>query len=148
MIRKVLLVCVGNICRSPMAEGMLKNRAPKKRSDLLIHSAGLEALVGHSADPQAIAQIAQRGWDISTHLARQITLDMVREADLILTMEKQHQQHLHSLFPIARGKTHLLGKWHDREISDPYRKSPEFFAHIADQIEQDVEAWIPRIWRH
>jgi len=129
-----------------MAEGLFKQHATG-RDNLLIHSAGLGALVDHPADPEALAQMAQRGVDIAGHRARQVSLEIVRESDLILVMERQHQQHLHTQFPAVRGKVHLLGKWSDREIPDPYRKSPEFFANTAKLIEEDVAAWATKIWR-
>lgn len=145
MINRILLVCVGNICRSPMAEGLFKQHATG-RNNVLIHSAGLGALVDNPADPEALTQMSQRGVDITRHRARQISLEIVRDSDVILVMEKQHQLHLHARFPVARGKVHLLGKWNEREIPDPYRKSPEFFANTAKLIEEDVAAWAARIW--
>lgn len=146
MIRNILMVCVGNICRSPMAEGLLKQQAVGHEG-VRIHSAGLGALVGSAADPEALTQMAQRGVDIAQHRARQISLEIVRDVDLILVMEKPHLQHLHAQFPVTRGKVHLLGKWNEREIPDPYRKSPEFFANTAKLIEEGVAAWAARIWR-
>ena len=80
----ILVVCVGNICRSPMAEALLKQRFPEKNID----SAGVGALVGHSADPAAIEIMQAQNIDISTHVAKQIDEKLAQKADLIFTMSE------------------------------------------------------------
>lgn len=143
MFDSILVVCVGNICRSPMAEALLKARAPAK---VRVSSAGIGALVGSPADPIAQALMLARGIDISAHRARQLEAEMVRANELILVMEQGHQQHLHQLYPAARGKVHLLGKWQGQEIPDPYRKSESHFARALEMIEAGVAAWAQRLW--
>jgi protein-tyrosine phosphatase len=71
---------------------------------------------------------------------------MVLASDLILVMERGHQQQIYSLAPAARGRVQMLGKWLDREIPDPYKKSPEYFEHVLGLIEQDVKAWSKKLW--
>jgi len=140
----ILVVCIGNICRSPMAEALLRARAP---AGVHIHSAGIAAMVGEPADPIAVQLMQARGIDITHHRARQLTSTMVSQADLVLVMEAQHQQYIHSLSPMACGKVHCIGKWTDQHIPDPYKKSPEFFASILVLIQQGVDAWMERLWR-
>jgi len=158
MFSNILVVCIGNICRSPMAEALLKARAPES---VHIHSAGIGALVGEPADPASVQLMQARGIDITAHRARQLSREMVSQAELILVMEDGHMQHIHSLSPAARGKVHCLGKWGDKvnsghgreyplgenEIPDPYKKSPEYFASILVLIEQGVDAWAEKLWK-
>src|SRR3546814_3067238 len=87
-MNRILLVCIGNICRSPLAEALLKQHFPDKT----VHSAGLAALVGHPADSTAQDIAHQHGLDLSAHRAQQITQAMCRSADLILVMESEQQR--------------------------------------------------------
>lgn len=144
MIRKILVVCVGNICRSPMAEALLKS-ALRGQTGFSVESAGLGALVGHPADDYALELMAEAGEDISEHRARQIHPDMVRDADLVLVMESGHKRTMDSVEPTARGKVHRLGEWQDKEIGDPYRQPKEAFADVLVDIQAGVTAWVERI---
>ncbi len=83
MYQKILIVCIGNICRSPTAERLLQQKMPH----LQVSSAGLRALAGKDADLQAIRTALRRGVVIAGHTARQLTAAMCEEADLILVME-------------------------------------------------------------
>jgi protein-tyrosine-phosphatase len=98
MFDKVLVVCVGNICRSPMAEALLRARlGHRPRFD--VSSAGISALVGHPADEQAVALMKERGIDIGPHRARQLTPQLAAGADLILVMESGHERAVYSIAP-------------------------------------------------
>lgn len=140
----ILVVCVGNICRSPVAEGLLKTRLPGNT----VWSAGLAALVGHPADAISAEIALQHGIDISAHRAQQIFGWMCTKADLVLVMESMHKQHLEKQFPLARGKIHRLGEFGPEgpfDIADPYRQTRFSFdaAHAAIAI--GVDAWARRI---
>src|SRR5690606_29898007 len=100
----VLLVCIGNICRSPMAQALFAQALP--HAD--VSSAGLAALVGQPADPEAQAQIAQRGLDLSAHRARQLTGALVRQSDLLLVMDVEQRRFIEAHHPLARGRVFLL----------------------------------------
>ncbi len=141
MIRRILVVCIGNICRSPMAEGLLKRALP----DLQISSAGLAALVGHGADPIAVQIMAEQGIDIGAHRARLVTEALVRESDLILVMDSQHQQQIATEYPHARGKVYRLGETSKQDIPDPYRQSAEVFRSSLNLIQDGCSAWVKRI---
>ena len=144
MIRKILVVCVGNICRSPMAEALLKS-ALRGQTGFSVESAGLGALVGHPADDVALELMAEAGEDISKHRARQIDPDMVRDADLVLVMESGHKRTMDALEPTARGKVYRLGEWQDKDIDDPYRQPKAAFADALQDIQAGVKAWVERI---
>ncbi len=143
MFNKVLIVCVGNICRSPTAEVLLKQRLQEKGKEIHVHSAGLGALVGKDIEPTARQVLVENGIEPNLHSAKQINTAMIGEADLVLAMEQAHLQHLNEIAPQARGKTFLLGKWLDnKEIPDPYRQQKPAFDHAFTLIEQSIAAWL------
>jgi len=138
MIRSVLLVCLGNICRSPMAEGMLKQRLPGLRAS----SAGLMALVGHGADPIAVEMMAGLGIDISGHRARMINEAHVRDADLVLVMDSQQKQHILMHYPYVKGKVFRLG---EQDIADPYQQGADVYRAVFEAIDSAVDDWVGRL---
>lgn len=140
MFNNILVVCVGNICRSPLAEALLKQHLVGKGKQ--ISSAGLQAVVDHCADHHTIELATAAGIDLSDHKARQLTRAMIADADLILTMEQRHVEDITKLAPQARGKTMLLGRWlNNKEVPDPYRKSTEAFQLSHSLILQATTAW-------
>ena len=139
MITSVLVVCVGNICRSPTGERLFKRALP----DFDVRSAGLGALVGHPADQTASDVAAAQGLSLDGHQAQQLTAEMCRQADLILVMEKRQIEQVNRIDPAARGKTMLLGHWlNQKEIADPYRKSREAFEEIYGLLENATQKWV------
>lgn len=144
MFNKILVVCVGNICRSPTGEALLKKRLPKHS----VASAGVGALVGRPADVQAAA--AATGLDMSAHCARQLTADIAAEYDLILVMEQSHIDAVAAIAPAARGKTMLFGQWlpqGTKDIADPYRQSDEMFQSVFNKLEQAADLWADKLQR-
>lgn len=141
MIKRILVLCIGNICRSPMAEGLLKQAL--RGHD--ISSAGLGALAGQPADPHAITLMQQQGIDISAHRARQLESWMVGAADLVLVMDAEQKRHLEQQHPLCRGKTYRLGESGKYDIADPYRQGLDTFRETAALIQQGVAGWVERI---
>ena len=140
MFDKVLIVCIGNICRSPTAEYLLRDRLRGRATT--VGSAGLAALEGKPIDPLAGALLAEHGIDASAHRARQLDGDAILAADLILVMQRAHLASLARYSPHAVGRAFLLGKWQgDREIPDPYRKDRDAFERAYRLIEAGVAAW-------
>ncbi|OOE91671.1 protein tyrosine phosphatase [Salinivibrio sp. AR647] len=139
MFDNILVVCVGNICRSPTGERLLRAALPDKN----IASAGIGALVGKPANERALRVAADHGVDLSGHEARQLTASMCRDHDLILVMEAGHKDEVCRIAPEARGKTMLFGHYLSahKEIPDPYRQSDEAFEHAYDLIAQAAEKW-------
>ena len=144
MIRHILVVCVGNICRSPMAEAVLRD-ALKVRKEVVVESAGLGALVGEPASGFSVELMQERGLDITGHRAQQLTPELITRADLILVMESGHRRAVDENEPTARGKLYRLGEWQDLEIPDPYRQPREAFEETLKLIDKGVADWVERL---
>lgn len=144
MINRLLVVCTGNICRSPLAEVLFAREL--RGSGLTVESAGIAALVGHRADGFALEVAADHGLDLSAHRARQLDWPMLASADLVLTLDQDHQRWITQKFPEFRGKTHKLGRWqNNRDIADPYRQPKHAFEVAYEEIERDVGAWLTKL---
>jgi len=126
-----------------MAEALLKRDLADR--DVTVSSAGLGALVGHGIEPHAQKVLEMHGLNALTHHARQITPELVREADLVLVMEDWQRNEIASMEPTARGKIYLLGRWGKFEIDDPYRQPYEQFERAFDAIIRGVEEWTKRL---
>jgi protein-tyrosine phosphatase len=147
MIKNILCVCTGNICRSPMLEGYLKHHLGVKNSSVQVSSAGISALVDRPAVIEAQQIMSNHGIDISSHRARQITQDIALKAELILAMEDEHKHFVEKNFPNVRGRVFLLGKWHNNlEVFDPYRQPLKSFEYTFDLIEKTCQEWIKRLF--
>lgn len=133
----ILVVCVGNICRSPMAEALLIQRFPEKNID----SAGVGALVGHSADPAAIKIMEEQNIDITSHVAKQIDENLAHKADLIFTMSDSQSKWIEERWPFCRGKTFKLGHWSDKDIADPYKHEISAFMTAYRDIVSSIDEW-------
>jgi protein-tyrosine phosphatase len=142
-LKRLLTVCIGNICRSPLAEEAFRRALP----DWEVSSAGLQALVGMPADPMSRAIAAEQGLDLEAHRARQLTQFIAQQSDVILVMESSHVQMLRQRVPTAVGKVFRLGHVDGFDVTDPYRQPREAFDESWLAIEQGVNAWVPRLRR-
>ena len=141
MFDSILVVCDGNVCRSPTAAVMLARDTQKK-----VSSAGLVALVGRDMDATARDVALSHGLECPPHTGRLLTREMCRDADLILVMETRQRDRVANLAPEASGKTLLLGKWlGDQPIPDPYKRHREVYEQAYQMIAQAVAAWAQRL---
>ena len=127
-----------------MAEALLRD-ALRGPEDIKVESAGLGALVGHPASEFAIELMSERGVDITSHRARQIEPEMVKNADLILVMEAGHKRVIDENDATARGKVYRLGEWRNKDIDDPYKQPKAAFAEALQDIEDGVADWVERL---
>ncbi|MCG8910197.1 MULTISPECIES: low molecular weight protein-tyrosine-phosphatase [Pseudomonas] len=144
MFKNVLVICAGNICRSPTGEHLLRRNLAQ--TGIQVSSAGLTAVVGHPLERHALATLQRHGQAPREHQARQLTPQLLQASDLVLVMEHRQLQDVIRLSPVSRGKTFLLGKWQsEREIPDPYRRGPAAFEHAYALIEEGADAWTRRL---
>lgn len=145
LIQSVLVLCVGNHCRAPIAEGLLRDALGPT---IQVSSAGLQALVDAPPDPEATRIMMASGHDISLHRGRQLTPEMALCADLILVMDSQQKEWCTRFAPSSRGRIFLLGHWLStppQEIPDPFQQGPAAFHQVHETISQSVAAWVPHL---
>lgn len=139
-MKSVLFVCMGNICRSPMAEGALCARAAARGVSLHVESAGTGAWhVGNPPDHRARAEAARHGVDISDQRARQVMRDDFDQFDLILALDRDNLAHLRRMAPdtaradLALVMDHVPGR-RGRDVDDPYYGGPEGFRQVWKDV--------------
>ncbi len=142
---RILIVCAGNLCRSPLAEALLRARLSAAGRITEVGSAGLIAALGHPPDELTEAVARHHGLDLSAHRSRPLEPEMIRRADLVLTMEQDQRRQMLSLTPLAAGKLYLLGHWTGSEIADPYLQDWPAHERAYAQIAAAVDAWLPRL---
>jgi protein-tyrosine phosphatase len=146
MFSKILVVCIGNICRSPMVEALFNDQIKKLNLPVTIHSAGIQAVVGKQADPIVHELLSDQNIDCSAHRARQLTSAMLLESDLVWVMEQHQRKEIEKKYPSTCGKVHLLGKWSNFEIPDPYKKPREYFVETYNLVSQGIQDWQKKVW--
>jgi protein-tyrosine phosphatase len=141
MISNILVICIGNICRSPIAEALLKRALPEKT----VRSAGIDAMVGYPADPFAIQLMQEQGIDISPHRAQSLMTWMVSEAEVVLTMDLEQKRFIEQKYPTSKGKVFRLGEFGQYDIPDPYKQDLSVFRQTYRLIAQGVDALAERL---
>src|SRR5438128_5316965 len=142
-MKTILFVCTGNVCRSPMAEGILR-LALQGRGDYRVISAGLGAMEGQPPSPYAVQAVRELGIDISAQRSRMLTPELVQQADFIFGMTHSHIDTVMLLYPHAAEKTFMLREFDEtldlfeKDISDPIGGSYDVYLSCRDQIEQGI----------
>jgi len=143
VIRSILFVCTANICRSPTAEGVLRKLLASSglADSISIASAGTHDYhLGKPTFPLAMEVAKRRGYDLTSHVARQLKGNDFDEYDLILAMDASHLRSLRSIAPTrCKQKIELFleygDKFHGKDVPDPYGGKPEAFELAIDMIE-------------
>lgn len=148
-MRTILMVCTGNICRSPMAEVLLQTRLARDpdRAAWQVVSSGIHAVQGLPASEHTVTVMQERGLDLSQHRSRRVTRRQVQEADLVLGMTPHHVEALRQAFPQEADRIHLLaamaGQSHG--VEDPYGQSLAVYRSVAEELNRLLKRGYERI---
>ena len=154
MQHTILFICTGNVCRSPMAEGLFKNLVDQNKADLIVKSAGVGAQNGQPPSENAIRAMQDLDIDISPERSVMMTAALASEADMIIGMTHGHIEMVNLMFPHTAEKTFLLREFddslplHEREISDPIGCSYEIYCQCRDQIREGIDSLLKFIQKN
>jgi|SRR5690606_247467 len=149
-MKKILFVCTGNICRSPLAEGIVRHRLAAAGLDIVVDSAGTERYhVGQPPDPRAIAVARSRGVDISRLRARQIGAEDLAACDLVLVADNTHLAAIRRRLAPGRADVSLLLEWcgvkQGGEVPDPYYGGPRDFEQVYALLDCATDGLLERL---
>ena len=130
---RILIVCTGNICRSPLAEQLLRQNLTAAGIDAVVTSAGTRAMTGSAMTPEAAALSSQYGASNTDHVARQLTEKLIADADLVLTATRDHRRDVVTMLPKATRYTFTLNQFARLvAAAEPTRPPLDFAAYVAD----------------
>ncbi|MBN2366650.1 MAG: low molecular weight protein arginine phosphatase [Calditrichaeota bacterium] len=149
----VLLVCTANVCRSPMAEVILRRLVTERGlQDIIeVKSAGIYAMDGQKSSDLTVKVAAENGLDLEGHRSQSITPRMIHQSDLILVMTPNHRNDLLQFFPKQTGKIYTLKEFERKKIpakaavDDPIGMPLNFYRQIFNEIQSELKRIFPKI---
>jgi protein-tyrosine-phosphatase len=148
-VKTILFVCTANICRSPMAAGLMRKRIADLglADQVSVQSAGVWAREGLEASENAAAVLAARDISLAEHRSRPVDISLLQQADLVLVMKEAHRRSLFYLAPQHLGKVYLLTEMSGRheDVDDPYGGEVGEYVATVKQLEELIAAGLPHI---
>lgn len=146
---RILFVCTGNTCRSPLAEAIARRiLADSGKGNVIVESAGTHAWQGAPASDEALLIGVERNLDLSGHRSRRLTPEMVEASDLVLVMSPEHLSQVREMDPTASAYL-LAGYGSDegssRAIADPFGGTLSDYRETADELENELKGILGRI---
>lgn len=142
----LLVVCTGNICRSPMGEVLLSHYLANAGATAQVVSRGLGAPVGRRPHRYACEVAAAHGLPLpEDKRASAITTAEIAAATLVLVMDEGHVRDMRRRFPTASGKVFLMGRWQEREVPDPVNDPRDSFERAWLLLEDGAKAWADKL---
>ena len=145
---KILFVCTGNTCRSPMAAALLKNAAERAGLDLRVDSAGLAAFPGVPYTAEAVEALGEKGIAWEGGVSQPLSKDLVLGADLLFTMTAQHRDAILRKMPALQGKVFLFSEYASgeaRDVEDPMGLGLDAYRGVRDLLARYVSESILKL---
>lgn len=142
---RILFVCTANICRSVMAEALLKHLLSSRRTSFEVDSAGIDIVPGLASDKFTIQVCSGHGLDISSHQPSQLTQEMLERSDIVLCLAENHRQLILGAYPRLESKVFLLKQFRQNHpvenpsVDDPIGRPLSHYERCYSEIEEEVK---------